>query len=53
MVTKSIVLVLLSPPPNKPRITEEQEAKLDLATVKSPKSCAFPVVDIVIKSIVF
>ena len=41
------------PPPKHPRIDEEQPDKFSLAIVKSPKSVAFPVVAIVIKSIEF
>ena len=45
IVTKSI---LLSPPDaNRPLVDEEQAVESCLADVKSPKSIAFPVVEIV------
>ena len=46
MVTYSITLT--PPPPKIPLVGLEQAAKNGLATVKSPKSCAFPVDAIVI-----
>ena len=42
-----------SPPAIIPRVEFEQAPLNNLATVKSPKSAAFPNVDIVIKSITF
>ena len=52
MVIYSIVFVLLRPTQNNPRVELEQDESPLLATVKSPKSAAFPNVDIVIYSIV-
>ena len=54
IVTKSIILVLFgfSPPPNTPRVEFESAPVPFLTSVKSPKSVAFPVVDVVTNSIV-
>ena len=41
------------PPPNKPRVDEEHPPAKNWEVVRSPKSAAFPNVDIVIKSIEF
>ena len=48
-----MVFVFDGPPaPNNPRVEFEQDPKKVLANVKSPKSCAFPVVAMVINCIV-
>ena len=52
---KSIVFTFVgvAPPPKTPRVLLEQPAgPLSRALDKSPKSCEFPVVDIVINSII-
>ena len=48
IVIKSIIFVFgASPPANKPRVDDETAAKPCLVVTKSPKSIAFPVVEIV------
>ena len=50
MVFKALLLSV--PPPNTPRVVEPKPAFLPRATVKSPKSDAFPFVEISMYSIV-